>query len=342
MLSWCKDMSIKNILKETCFKEKRFTICHEDFRWSLNNKPRKPQIDIHCEPQEYKSYIREKKDLLLYFLINWKVSACLHWKQRQVYKQPAEPQEHFLLTSCICNNRNYSHWILFPASNYSLSNTQTELRQKNYILITLARCIHILKCNSCVNLFFMAKEDSLKWILDRTRVRLIISSLHQQPHLAGEQQKLQTLKWWWQGVTEPGVEKDVPNLGHTIKTPSRLHSNGTRRQSKCGKSLMPRGKMTPNSSDKGHQKWSPRIFSRGQAVKDRLSIWGSLETFLSETQPGLLLNCSIANTSPKPSFTQPVPRKVKNNQNALQEFKRARIPNSEAVYKVSRLTYFFP
>lgn len=70
------------------------------------------QIDIHVS-QEYKSYISEK-NYLLYFFINWKVSAYLHYMQRQVYKQPAESQEHLLLTSFICNNRNYSHWILFP------------------------------------------------------------------------------------------------------------------------------------------------------------------------------------------------------------------------------------
>ena len=41
----------KNTLKEICFQEEHFTVCHKDCRWSLNNEPIKIQIDIDVIPK---------------------------------------------------------------------------------------------------------------------------------------------------------------------------------------------------------------------------------------------------------------------------------------------------
>jgi len=64
--------------------------------------------------------------------------------------------------------------------------------------------------------------------------------------------------------------------GHTAIIPSRLHSKRESRQSKFGKSLSLRWKMTPNSSEKRHKKLSLEDHLQGtdNVATDRASEGG--------------------------------------------------------------------
>lgn len=185
----------------------------------------------------------------------------------------------------------------------------------------------------------MAKEDSLKGILDSTRVRFIISSPQQQPHLGGEQQTQQTLKWWGEGVTGPGVEKDAPNLGHTIKTPSKLHANRASSLNVANLSLQGE-RLLQIPMERGTRSEAWGSFAGDRQQSHRLSIWGSLETSVRETSwiPAELFHSQYLSQT---LFHQAYALGGEELLKFIARIWKSKIPNLEAVYQVPRLGCIF-
>lgn len=161
-----KEMNnIQNVLKEVCFQEEHFTVCHEDFRWSLDNEPIKIQIYIRVITKGTENDIRLLRMFYHFILfINCKVSVYLHCK-------------HSVKTvSCQESLRNTSCWqVLFVVvettciesfslvSSFPFYNIKTELWQKNYILIILARCACVLLYSSEILVWIYSLQRQTCW-----------------------------------------------------------------------------------------------------------------------------------------------------------------------------------